>query len=242
MLPRLYTLHSTPAVGYLYYSDPHSIYCPECGRMVGRYDDVELVLDHWPEYDLVQASEGSYFASERLLARLEKIGATGYTHQPATFSLSPDYRRLHPEIAGLPIKLPQYRYFVITGRCDGPWINSRKAGVCPVCGKARAEIADLAGAEAELLGHVPPRSRLVYPETWHGEDFFYLSEPGPPLITDRVAIILAETGNLRRHRVMDIDETRFLVPRRTERSEVKPWGIERSADLGPCDWVMGPWL
>jgi hypothetical protein len=77
----------------------------------------------------------------------------------------------------------------------------------------------------------------VYPETWHGEDFFYVTEPGPAVVTERVAAILEATRNLRREKVENQGLIRRLMPKYAERLEAQDWEIALCVTLGPAGWA-----
>lgn len=237
MLPKLYTLNTVQVVGYLRQTVPSSVNCPECGSEMGYYQELELVLDSWPECDFIAASGGAYFISEKLLMELKKIDGSGYTHRPVNISISDDFRRSYPEALGMLGGIGRFHYLMITGQCDGPWLRHIKGEVCSICGRPKPKLMDFGTWLAEIDGDTPPQPRQVFSETWHGEDFFYLSEPGPPLITERVVAILAETGNLRREKIADKDTIRQLMPKYAESLEKIGWQIERCVGLGPAKWV-----
>lgn len=231
MLPGLYTLYDIEVVGHLRNPMPASINCRECGQRVCHYDDVHLVLDHKPECGLV-AAEDAYFASEWLLERLAAMGAKGYVHHPVAISLSDDFRRWHLEADLATYRVPRYQYFAITGRCDGPWVQYTEGGQCPLCGRVRPHMNDTEAWMSNLLAGLPPKRRLVYTDTWHGEDFFWLSEPGPPLITNRVAAILDSIGNLHQ---MQAEPTQEMTCYQVLTSEGPL--VHRCGSLGPAGWV-----
>lgn len=58
MLPWLYALQFVPVIGYLTKMVPSTIYCRQCGREIGDWQELDLVLDHVPEWDLVASSRG----------------------------------------------------------------------------------------------------------------------------------------------------------------------------------------
>lgn len=235
MLPKLHTLEKVPVAGHTIHTIPFSTNCQHCGLSVAQYyRELEFVFDGWKPCDLVTSSDADvYLVSEHLLAKLQSISASGYIHRSVTISTSDDFHRVHRD----PIQMPTFYYFVITGRCDGPWIHHVKGNACPICGQTRSESKDFEIWLSELAEDIPKPPTLVYPETWQGEDFFYLSEPGPPLITERIATILAETGNLRKEKVLDKDKIRRLMPKHAARLEKKNWQVEVCISLGPADWV-----
>ena len=64
-----------------------------------------------------------------------------------------------------------------------------------------------------MMGDVEPQPHQVFPASWHGEDLFYVSKPGPPLIVERVAQILARMDNLRKETVVNRDKVRHVMCR-----------------------------
>ncbi|MBI4317104.1 MAG: hypothetical protein HY675_01330 [Chloroflexi bacterium] len=181
--------------------------------------------------------------TDRLISRLESVEATGYEHYPAALSMSGEFRLWHPRVRKPLKKIPRFDYFVITGRADGPWVwVTRKADTCPACGQVRALSPDretFDAMQAERAGDVPRTPILVYPDTWNGEDFFYLSEPGPPIITERIANILDQTGNLRKRTVSGSERESICrtTPKVAARMERLNWEVAVCCELGPAGWV-----
>ncbi|MDI7278280.1 MAG: hypothetical protein QME94_20060, partial [Anaerolineae bacterium] len=81
-------------------------------------------------------------------------------------------------------------------------------------------------------------------ESWRGQDFFWLPEPGDPIVTERVAEILSRTGNLRRRQIASRNEIRRRTPGWARELEEAGWEQPVCAELGPADWVTrgGPAL
>jgi hypothetical protein len=236
MLPALYTLDKVPAVGHLGRTVPFSISCPECGRNTQDYHDVDIVLESLPECDLVSAG-GSYFASDVLLTKLRTIGARGYTSRSAVNTVSDQLHLAEPGILDRVDEMPTLSYLIVTGRCDGPWVRHERGSTCATCGQPRGQRLGASTSASEVSADLQ-RAALVWPETWHGEDMFYLSEPGPPIVTERIATLLRDTGNLRQEKVVDIDRVRQLMPLYAAQLERSNWLIDRCTRLGPADWVF----
>jgi hypothetical protein len=234
-LPKLYTLDMIPVAGHIERAVPPSLNCFECGSLVGsHYLEFEFVFDALRECDLVMSSDSDvYLASRQLLRELDTISSKGYEYRAVQTSASDNLRACESMIA----VLSDFQHLAITGRCDGPWVHHTKGETCPECGQIPAESRDFEAWMSEAAGDIPRQPRLVYPETWHGEDFFLLSEPGPPVITERVATILAKTGNLRRKEVIDRNRIRKLMPSHAARLEKQAWQAEVCSRLGPADWA-----
>ena len=72
------------------------------------------------------------------------------------------------------------------------------------------------------------------------EDFFELSEPGPVIVTDRVAEILCRTGNLRKGKVTGQEKIRRTTPRFAETLEKAGWELPICTELKPAEWAQRP--
>ncbi len=237
MLPKIHTLERIPVVGFSRHTVPDSILCEYCNRKIADYQRLELVLDSQPECDIVGDSEGTLFISGTLATALARIGATGYRILPISLSLSDDYYRAHPNISALPARTSDFYEFIITGRCDGPWVSSIRGESCPICHQPIPQPQDFDRFMSELLGETQEHTRLVDPATWHGEDLFYLSEPGPAIITDRIASLLGETGNLRTEQIMNRNLVEHMMPKYAEILSRSGWVQERCSKLGSAEWV-----
>lgn len=231
-LPKLYTLRVGAIVGYLGHFSPN-IYCRECHRQARFFEELELFLDIWPECDLIEErTAGQLFVSGKLLARLEAIGAESYLHRPVSIHFSDDFRRQYPQ----PAAIPEFHYLMVTGQCDGPWLYHDRGEPCVVCGqprqadplqKASISYAQIIAAARGDTSHLQPV--LVFPESWHGEDIFYVTETRIPIITERIAEILEETGNLRK------EKARYVIPNTA--LEETDWQQPVCSGLGPAEWV-----
>lgn len=237
MLPKLYTLRVRAVVGHVQEVTPWLINCPACGREADHYRRVVLALDEWPRCDVIAAAGAVDFVSERLLADLRTIGASGYSDWPADLTLSEEFHRRHPSTDVDATALPPYRHLVVTGRCDGPWIEHARGKCCPHCQQPSAEFIDFEASARWMIGDAPAPMRLVYTDTWHGEDFFQLSEPGLTIVTDRIAEILDRTGNLRTEAVGEREMAQRFLPKYAERLERMGWEVPVCVSLGPADWV-----
>lgn len=237
MLPQLYTLETVPVVGHLGHTVPTSINCPECGRELKPYQEIELVLDLWPKCDLVAAKGNAYFISDSFLSRLQDISGRGYAHYPAIVNISDDFRRAYPSIIEIPSELQRFYYFVVTGRCDGPWTRNIRAELCTTCGQRKSRPKNFNALASEIIGDAPIQPTLVFTETWQGDDFFFVSEPGPPLITERIALILKSTGNLRIESVADRVLVSRLMPKYAKQLEKQNWQQTVCCSLGPAGWT-----
>lgn len=239
-LPKIYSLETVAVVGHLRHVAPN-IYCPQCRRRIAHYQELELYLDIWPRCDLVGAQGGEYFASERLIAKLETIGAQGYAHRAAPVHLSDDFHRLHPDVQEITPELAGFHYLMITAQADGPLRVSERGEECPQCRRPRAiqtRPPSLDVIQSVRVGDTSALTpTLVFPESWHGEDIFHHAETRKPLITERIAAILKETGDLRKEEVADQAAIRQRTPKVAARMERVNWQIPVCSVLGPADWA-----
>lgn len=236
MLPKLYSLSAVP-VGEITSPTPAANWCPVCGYGADPYWEVEVAVDRWEECDLIGGDEPVLLASERLLAELERIGATGYTTWPARLTVGDQAHVGDPHIEQKLAAAPQFRHLVVTGRCDGPWVDHEQIAHCPKCGRPLWRVNDPADLRRRIVKGELDR-RLVYADAWHGEDFFLLPEPGPVIITERVAEILCRMGSLRKEKIVDQEYVRRTMPRFAETLERAGWELPVCAELGPAEWVI----
>jgi hypothetical protein len=241
MLPGIYALGKVPVPAHIEHTEPENIYCRHCGSETQTYIQMQVMLDSWIDCNLFAVLLGAYFVSEHLLDRLKQSGAHGYVSAPiSSFRLSDQLRLLYPDHERRQQAIPRFHYLAITGQCDGPWMLRERLGDCSECGRPMARVVDEGDPKHRIATGMPQPTRLVYPESWHGEDFFYLSEPGGPLITNKVADILAEMGDLRQEDVdaATRDQVRRLMPGYAGTLEKRGWRISPCLELEPAHWVL----
>jgi hypothetical protein len=235
-LPRLYCLDRVPVVGRLGAVRPPGINCPQCGRETRSFDQLELILDAVPRCDLVASASGEYFATPRLVGELAHLHARGYSSHPISVGISDDFRLSSPGIEEMWTQAAQLEYMVITGKCDGPWTRNTQGSACAICGRP---IPTPLGDDSldPLLMDDAEQPTLVYADTWHGEDFFTVSEPGLPVITERVVTVLRAMGNLRKEPVEDRERIQRAMPKVARALEKRGWLLDACAVLGPAAWA-----
>lgn len=229
MMPRIYVLESVPVVGHLRECWPLSISCRSCGRLVGSYDTVTFVFDTLLECALFASADGSYFITEALMRLLESRGIAGFHAHRSSIAFSNDYSRNTRE-SGAPSLPSGIYYFVVSGRADGPW-RRRKQGPCHECGQF------LPVDDHETDNLAPLQAVHVYADSWHGDDLFYVTEPGPPIVTERFVRILEEVGDLRQEPIQDPDRIKRLMPKYAERLAANNWMQFRCSRISPAEWV-----
>jgi|GEM_PF-1380908 hypothetical protein len=229
-LPHLYTLVTVPVVGHLRDTIPDTIYCVTCGRPVHPWRNARLVIDVPFITEIFKSTDGTWFITDRLKNQLETLGARGYVTQEIPFEFSDDYYRWASIRNDRTQRQQPLYYLAITGLCDGPWVSHRRAGQCPTCGQAMAIVDDMETLITALLDDAPPPTRLVYPDTWHQEDLFYLSEPGPPLITERVAQLIVP------HRPSP-ERVRPVHSTKAQHGHALTYADPHTIELYPARWV-----
>src|SRR5205085_7667361 len=92
--------------------------------------------------------------------------------------------------------IPDFLQLVITGIADGPSGWWERDGVCPTCHrpiwKPTERVNDAIFAKYKSK---PGPPRLVSASSWKGDDMFSLTDPGPPMVTERFKKI-AEAENV----------------------------------------------
>lgn len=229
MMPRIYALESVPVVGHLRDYWPPSISCRSCGRLVGSYKKVTFVFDTLSECALFASADGSYFITETLMRLLDSTGISGFHAHRPSIAFSDDYSRNTREAGTQSLPSGIY-YFVISGRADGPW-RRRKRGTCHECGQF------LPADDQETDNLAPPQTVRVYVDSWHGDDLFYVTEPGPPIVTERFVRILEEVGDLRQEPIQNPDLIKRLMPRYAEQLAANNWMQFRCSRISPAEWV-----
>jgi hypothetical protein len=84
------------------------------------------------------------------------------------------------------VVIPEFLQLLIVGKADGPSGWWDRNGVCPVCGrmiwKPTDRVADALFAKYSNKSGPP---RLVSAASWQSDDAFLLTDPGPPVVTER---------------------------------------------------------
>ena len=193
MLPRIYTL-DCPAPGHIVDSQPLAQICSSCGLPSASYDWVNYELETWNGCELL-SSAPVLFVTDALHNRLLAASVRGFKSQATDTSYSQQYF-----LGGArATQVPRLWLMMITGQADGPWTRQRRATRCAQCGRWSAEPLtpqEFQEMSEEIREKSPARPTLVDARTWQGEDIFRVTEPGRPLVTEKFAEILRETGNL----------------------------------------------
>ena len=193
--PKIFSVISGPVVGEmgprskLVHRDP----CPQCGREY--WPEVQFLhyeLDYWQGEPLITL-QYNYAVTAALRRAIEAAGIKGASFRPMEAGFGDVYEQMKEDEGE--VVLPEFFQLVIGKTLTaGPgwWVRGPR---CPGCGRVQWENrpwtikAILGGSEAE---GVPPRT--VVRSGYHGEDLFFLDDPGPPIITERFRQLLEENG------------------------------------------------
>jgi hypothetical protein len=186
-LPELYTLVHCPVVGDL---GPRTkvknrVYCDDCQREVAiEYSKVEYVFDYWDEHDLITAKM-VYIATARLRRAIESKKLRGMEFREIWIGRTERFSKTYRETT-----FPKFFEIIAPNIVEGRgwW---KKAGVCETCGqpiwKQTRQVLEWARARVAQTATAP---RTVSRDAWQGQDFFFLPEPGPPIVTSHFVEIL----------------------------------------------------
>jgi hypothetical protein len=187
------------------------------------------VLDVHPECGFVGSTDGSYFVAESLRNRLMQAHVQGCRYQEALVVLSHDYHMNTPTT--IDRALPRFFYLQIMSTIDGPW-KREKGTPCAVCGNDTIRPGQI--NDPELLLNT---TTFVYADSWDQADIFYLTEPGNPIVTEKVATILRAHGDLRQEPVPDKDLLQQFMPKYAAMLERNQWMQDRCSSLQPAAWI-----
>jgi hypothetical protein len=185
-MPKIFTLISCPIIGQLgpdtefVEHDP----CEACGM---AYPEEIKFLDYqfdvWEQAELIKAGQNTYAITRRLWEALVTAGLRGFSTRPLKVSRGPILANIDPENKTV---IPEFLELLILGKADGPSGWWDRDGLCRKCGRIiwipTSRITDALFAKYSNEAGPP---RLVSAATWHGDDGFFLSDPGPPIVTER---------------------------------------------------------
>ena len=191
--PKIFTLITVPIIGALgpdsqiVERDP----CPACGMdHPAEIRFMDYQFDMWEHEELIKSSYETYAIMRRLWEAFQAAGLKGCTTRPMKVSRGRIMEDIDPEHE---IVIPEFLELMIVGRADGPSGWWDRNGICPACRrliwKPTQRITDAVFAKySNETG--PPR--LVSIATWQGDDVFFLTDPGPPVVTERFKLFTEE--------------------------------------------------
>jgi len=184
--PRIFTLIACPMIGQLgrdteiVERDP----CEACG--MSYREEIKFLdyqFDVWEQAELIKAAPETYAITRRLWEALQAAGLKGCSTRPMKVSRGKVFADIDPDNK---VVIPEFLQLLIVGKADGPSGWWDRNGICPACGrviwKPTERIREALFAKySNETG--PPR--LVSIATWQGDDVFFLTDPGPPVVTER---------------------------------------------------------
>jgi hypothetical protein len=192
-LPEIFTLVSCPIIGEygpdteLHEREP----CETCGE---SYREEVVFLDYqfdtWERAELVKAGHHTYAITRRLFEAFQTAGIKGLSTQGMKVSRGPVFSQTDP---GNTIVIPEFQRLLVNGKADGPSGWWDRGEVCPTCQRiiwhGTERVTDALFAKYEKK---PGPPRLVSGATWQGEDIFFLTDPGPPVVTENFKRVAEE--------------------------------------------------
>jgi len=165
--------------------------CDVCGA---SYREEVTFLDYqfdtWEKAEFVDAHQYVYAVTRRLYEKLEQAGLKGFSARAMKTSRGQIFEEVDPEHR---VVIPEFVQLLILGKANGPSGWWDRGEVCPACGrtiwKPTSRVTEALFAKFSNKVAAP---RLVSADTWEGDDIFFLTDPGPPVITDRFERVLAE--------------------------------------------------
>jgi hypothetical protein len=191
--PKIFTLIACPMLGQL---GPDSDIvererCEACG--VDYPEEVRFVdyqFDNWEQAELIKAGRNIYAITRRLYKALEWAGLKGFSTRPMKISRGKIFADIDPDNK---VVLPEFVQLLITGRADGPsgWWDRGK--VCPVCKRVIWHATDrvMDALFAKYSNEAGPPRQVSF-ASWRGEDAFFLTDPAPPVVTERFKQFIEE--------------------------------------------------
>jgi hypothetical protein len=184
-LPEIFTLISCPMLGQLgpdteiVENEP----CEQCGQ---EYRPLIAFLDYqfdtWERAELIKAAD-VYAITRRLFEAFQSAGLKGCSTRRMKTSRGEIMDEIDPERK---IVIPEFLQLWIDGETDGPSGWWERGPVCPECHRIIWKSTDrVVDALFAKYSNEPGPPRLVWSRTWDGSDVFMMSDPGPPLVTDR---------------------------------------------------------
>jgi hypothetical protein len=189
--PKIFSLTKCPVLGDL---GPRTkfkqrVICSTCKRViVSELGQTEYVFDGWHGEDIATATlEMVYVVTSRLRKAMQNATIKGVRFKKVLTTRSELFLDIYGDI-----RLPTFYELLIEDTLEGGgWM--KRDGACNECGQPfwspiNASVKWVAGGVSEES--LPPRR--VLQEEWKGQDIFLVTEPGPPVATERVASIFAE--------------------------------------------------
>jgi hypothetical protein len=159
--------------------------CQQTDRPRIKY--LDLRLDGWTPCDLVSVST-TFAVSPALHDRMVTAGVRGAVFRDMRVSRSDLFDIVDPDHR---MEMPQLVQLDIEAVVPGPsgWWDAE--GKCKRCGRV---LWKGSAATSAALGSTARRpkgpQRLINRKDWGGENLFWTTDPGPPLMTEKVRALL----------------------------------------------------
>jgi hypothetical protein len=185
-LPKIFTLIACPMIGELG-PDSQIVERESCETCEQAYPEEVNFLDYqfdvWEQAELIKAGNNVYAITRRLYDALQAAGLKGFSARPMKVSRSPIFDDMDPEHK---IAIPEFLQLLIVGKADGPSGWWERDGVCATCNRIIWKTTDrVTSALFAKYSNKAGPPRQVSAASWHGDDAFFLTDPGPPVMTER---------------------------------------------------------
>jgi hypothetical protein len=191
--PKIFSLISCPMIGEfgpatkIRQKEP----CDTCGQSYRKeVVFLDYQFDAWESEELIRAGDDAYAITRRLNDAFQDAGIKGMSIQAMKVSRGSVFSQIDPEND---VVIPDFQQLLINGKADGPSGWWDRGEVCPTCRRIawhRTErVTDARFAKYE---NKPGPPRLVSGATWQGEDIFFLTDPGPPVVTENFKRVAEE--------------------------------------------------
>ncbi len=184
--PAIFSLISCPMIGQLG-RDTEIVEresCPQCGiRYAEEITFLDYQFDTWEQAELIKAGRNNYAITRRLYAAFQKAGLKGFSTKAMKTSRGQIFDSIDPEHK---VDIPEFVQLLVVGKADGPSGWWDRGEVCPACGRIIWKPTDrVTQALFAKYSNKPGPPRQVSAASWQGDDVFFLTDPGPPLVTER---------------------------------------------------------
>lgn len=191
MKPKIYVLLKAAVKGQL--GDKtimdKSILCNQCNWKKHTYKKIHYVIDAWWGEDLISGIN-FYLVSKRLKKALEDLNQNSFKTNKIIMSKADYFEVENFYNPGEPLyskRLPTFYHLDILGRAEGPEVwwkktSCRYVDKCISPQLTRWDITE-AGRNVKRSNFTEIIPRLVYYDSWNGDDMFYLDDGVDPLVT-----------------------------------------------------------
>ncbi|OZH52259.1 hypothetical protein AFK68_25560 [Hydrocoleum sp. CS-953] len=185
MLPKIFSFVGCPVIGQLGEESivTYQNYCETCKRQNDVVQFLDYSFDRWDGEDIVKTGN-IYAVTDRLRNALETSGLTGFSFHKMKTSKNELFEEIDPNNE---IIIPTFWQLEISGKATGSSGWWEYQGECKDCYRPNWGYTDRVSRAlmASVMGEIGP-PRKVSIDSWQGESIFWLNDPGPPLVIDKV--------------------------------------------------------